>query len=65
MGARRSGGTSARLKAANQARAAYMKAHNITRNTARCPVCHALIGIAAVYNHLATGKCHTTKQSRR
>ena len=57
MGARRSGGTGARLKAANQARAAFMKAHGIHRTTARCPVCHKLIGVEAIYNHIATGKC--------
>lgn len=55
MAARKNGGTAARQRERNSSMAAAMKAQGVKRSTARCPLCHKLIGIATLYSHL--GKC--------
>lgn len=40
---------------ASQKQAEYMRAHNITRDTGRCPVCNAIVsnGEGAIRTHFA------------
>ncbi len=52
MGAKRSGATSSNLRNKNQAMAQYMKKHGIQRHVCRCPVCHGLVSLNALFGHL-------------
>lgn len=55
MGAKKTGGTAGRNKAKNIAMASRMKQEGIDRRTCRCPICHKMVGIAALPLHIA--KC--------
>ena len=41
----------------DKAMAAYLKKHNVRRNTGRCPICYKIVGIeTAMVNHIAFHK---------
>lgn len=56
MGAKRTGGTGARLKAKNQAMAAAMKAQGVERTTCLCPLCHGKVALSRLYTHILNCK---------
>lgn len=51
------GSKKARLKAANQARAAAMKRDGIERTTGRCPICYALYHADMLVRGYASHRC--------
>lgn len=55
MAAKSSGGTAARRRAQDQARAAHLKAIGDRRTTCRCPSCHRLVDLGRLPDHLRGG----------
>lgn len=56
MGARKSGSTSANLRAKNAAMGVRMKAEGVERHTTKCPCCHNTVSLNGVYQHIIACK---------
>ncbi len=55
MAAKKTGGGAANRRAKDVARAAFLKAHGVERHTCRCPLCHGMVSLSALYAHI--GRC--------
>lgn len=56
MASQSGGGAAGRRRTADQAMAARLKADEVKRVHARCPVCNNLISLPHLYNHIAFHK---------